>query len=97
MSDERVFPVQADGRHPRPLRMTWEEAQDAYRYYVALMGWDHQSLTRIGERGGFSRNEVEHMRRECERKGQVVPTLDEVKDRTPDAYRPWGKPRTGEV
>jgi hypothetical protein len=61
MSDQRLFPIQADPGlgiwHrqwvPGPRSITWADAEVAYRCYRRLYG-TYQSLARLAERGGFA-------------------------------------------
>lgn len=63
-NDIRPFPIQAEGlvREPQPHRpkastIPWWLAKVAYKRYREKYG-DRQSLERIGQRGGFGRQEL---------------------------------------
>ena len=57
--DTRSFPVQGDyERNPaKPSTIPWWLAELAYEHYAELFG-RQQSLERLGERGGFGRDEL---------------------------------------
>lgn len=66
MDDTRPFPIQRSpgyrddqGRiiHPAPSAIPWWLAEEVYRGYIKAHG-EVQTLERIAERGGFSREDV---------------------------------------
>ena len=70
MDDNRLFPIQGGTywdkekkRHCRPIRhykrchIPWWLAEEVYKRYSSKYGTS-QSLERLGERGGFGREEV---------------------------------------
>lgn len=58
LDDTQPFPIQSehDGKH-RGTTIPWWLAEIAYRQYAHDFGTD-QSLERLAERGGFSREEL---------------------------------------
>lgn len=62
MDDTRAFPIQGGWNHDdhcneKASTIPWWLAEEAYAYYSAQYGTD-QSLERLGERGGFGREEL---------------------------------------
>ena len=56
-ADCAPFPVQGDGLYG-PSKIPLWLAEIAYKGYTNRFGRETQALKRIGERGGFSREEV---------------------------------------
>lgn len=96
-----VFPMQgrhSGGKHIEAGWITWDDALEIYRYYVAVYGYE-QSLQRLGERSGFCPGEYEACKRDYERlSGQhswiKLPTMDQIRSVAGECYAPYGKPIT---
>ncbi len=61
MDDTRPFPIQSDGLvrgkgHTAQSTIPWWLAEIAYEYYHSR--YPEQSLEKLGERGGFDRDEL---------------------------------------